>query len=60
MTEDWKLDAVENIPKLFKVGEERAAETFDTINEEFFQHETPCFVPFQSDKDEIMLDDFGF
>lgn len=60
MTEKWGLDEVDNIPKLFKVGEERAAETFDTINEEFFQHETPCFVPFQSDEHEIVLDEFGF
>ena len=60
LTEKWGLDEVENIPKLFQVGEERAAETFDTINEEFFQHETPCFVPFQTDEHEIVLDDFGF
>ncbi len=59
MTEKWGLDAVENIPKLFEVGERRAAETFDTINEEFFQHETPCFVPFKSVEHEILLDDFG-
>jgi len=60
MKENWKLDAVENIPKLFEVGEQRAAETFDAINEEFFQHDKPCFVPFASDKHEILLDDFGF
>ena len=60
LTEQWKLDAVENIPKLFEVGEQRAAETFDSINEEFFQHKTPCFVPFVSDEHEIVLDDFGF
>ncbi len=60
MTEKWGLDDVQFIPDLFKVGEERAAETFDTINEEFFQHETPCFVPFQSTEHEIVLDDFGF
>lgn len=60
MTEKWKLDAVENIPSLFAVGERRAAETFDLINEEFFQHETPCFEPFSSGEHEILLDDFGF
>ncbi len=60
MTEKWKLDGVENIPQLFEVGERRASETFDVINEEFFQHETPCFVPFDSGEHEILLDDFGF
>ena len=30
MTEKWGLDEVDNIPKLFEVGEQRAAETFDT------------------------------
>ena len=59
MKEHWALDDVENIPELFKIGEKRAAETFDDINEEFFQHETPCFVPFQNDNHEIKLDDFG-
>ena len=59
MTEKWSLDGVENIPELFKVGERRAAETFDTINEEFFQHETPCFIPFQSGEHQFLLDDFG-
>ena len=60
MTEKWGLDQVENIPKLFEVGEKRAAETFDTIHEEFFVHQTPCFVPFASDEQKISLDDFGF
>ena len=60
MTEKWGLDDVQYIPQLFEVGEKRAAETFDTINEEFFQHETPCFVPFMSADQEFLLDDFGF
>ena len=60
MTEKWGLDDVQFIPELFEVGERRAAETFDVINEEFFQHQKPCFVPFQSNEDEIHLDDFGF
>ena len=59
MTEKWPLDGVENIPKLFEVGEKRAAETFDTINEEFFVHETPCFVPFQSTEQAYSLENFG-
>ncbi len=60
MNERWGLAEVENIPALFDMGEKRAAETFDTINEEFFQHQRPCFVPFHSTDQEILLDDFGF
>ncbi len=60
MTEKWALDAVENIPKLFKVGEQRAAETYDLINEEFFQHTRKPFKPFSEDDMEIKLDEFGF
>ena len=60
MTKKWGLDEVENIPELFKVGERRAAETFDTVKEEFFHHEAGCFVPFDSDEHEILIDDVGF
>jgi hypothetical protein len=60
MTEKWKLAAVENIPKPFKVGERRAAGTFDTVKSELFQHKTSCFIPFASNEHEILLDDFGF
>ena len=60
MTEKWGLDEVENIPKLFAVGETRAAETFDEINERFFQHKRIPFKPFLTDEHEIHLDDFGF
>lgn len=59
MTEKWALDDVKNIPELFKIGEKRAAETFDDINKEFFQHSTPCFIPFQSEEKRIKLDNFG-
>ena len=60
MTEAWGLDEVQHIPQLFAMGESRAAETFDEVNREFFQHERPCFVPFHSTEHEIVLDDFGF
>ena len=60
MTEKWELDAVENIPKLFEVGEQRAAETFDMINDEFFQHKRIPFKPFTNTDQEIHLDEFGF
>ncbi|MCP5117499.1 MAG: hypothetical protein GY953_42295, partial [bacterium] len=38
MEERWPLDAVEHIPELFRVGEQRAKENFDTVNQQFFQH----------------------
>ena len=60
MTEKWGLDDVQYIPQLFAMGEKRAAETFDTINEEFFQHQASCFVPYETDEHEIVLEDFGF
>ena len=60
MTEHWALDDVGNIPKLFEVGEQRAAETYDIIAEEFFQHKRIPFEPFTSYEQEIHLDEFGF
>ena len=60
MTEKWPLDGVSYIPDLFRVGSERAADTFDMINDNFFQHQRPCFVPFKSTEEEIHLDEFGF
>ena len=59
MTKKWGLDQVQFIPDLFAMGEKRAAETFDAINEEFFQHSASCFVPYQTDEHEIRLDDIG-
>ena len=60
MTEKWGLADVQHIPELFALGEQRAEETFDDLNQAFFQHETPCFVPFNSTENEIILEDFGF
>ena len=60
MTQKWGLDETENIPQLFEMGEKRAAETFDIVNEEFFQHQASCFVPYRTDENEILLEDFGF
>ena len=59
MTEKWGLDQVQFIPQLFEMGEKRAAETFDTINEEFFQHRASCFVPYLTGDLQISLDDIG-
>ena len=58
MQEKWEMDDVSHIPDLFEIGKNRADETFDKVNEEFFQHEPSCFVPFQSTKGEISLDGF--
>ena len=60
MTKKWGLNDVQFIPDLFDMGEKRAAETFDTIKEEFFQHQASCFVPYESDEHEIVMKDFGF
>ena len=59
LAEKWGLDQVQFIPELFEMGEKRAAETFDTINEEFFQHQASCFVPYETDENEIVLDELG-
>ena len=60
MTEKWGLDEVKHIPKLFEVGEQRAESTFAEVNEEFFQHQRPCFEPFSSAEHEIKTDNIGF
>ena len=59
MSENWAMDDVKNIPKLFDMGAKRAAETFDSIKEEFLDNTAPCFVPFTSTEHEILIDDFG-
>ena len=59
LTKKWGLDQVQFIPELFAMGEKRAAETFDVINEEFFQHQASCFVPYETDEHEIVLDELG-
>ena len=60
MEKKWGLDEVEHIPELFALGKEKAAHTFEQVDREFFQHEPPCFVPFNSTQDEIHIDDFDF
>ncbi len=61
MTEPWRLDAVEYIPELFRVGEQRAAECFDWVNEGFLQHRRTKFTPVTVAENEILIpDDFGF
>jgi len=41
------------------MGAKRAAETFDSVREEFLENTAPCFVPFTSTEHEILIDDFG-
>ncbi len=60
MNERWPLDGVENIPKLFEVGKQRAASTYDAISASFFQHQRKPFEPFTSTEHEVQLDEFGF
>ena len=59
MEEPWALDAVENIPELFRVGEEVAAENFDSIREAFLQHKRAKFTPLSTADGEIILNEFG-
>lgn len=61
MDQPWGLDAVENIPDLFRVGEQRAEECFESVNESFFQHKRTQFKPVTTTNHEIMLcEEFGF
>lgn len=60
MAEKWPLDGIEHIPKLFQVGETRARECFEMVNENFFQHKRTRFTPCTSADQEILLDEFGF
>ena len=46
MDEIWSLDGVENMPELFRKGEQVADDTFDVINQEFLQHRRERFQPF--------------
>lgn len=61
MTERWGLDQVSYLPELFEMGERRAEETFETVRNEFLEHNYTCFVPFHSNEHELAVeDDFGF
>ena len=60
MNERWPLDAVEHIPELFKVGKERAAQSYPMLHENFLQHQRVRFNPCTSADHEIQIDEFGF
>ena len=46
MEERWPLDGVENIPDLFALGKQRAAEEFPMLDGCFFQHQRTQFEPY--------------
>ncbi len=60
MMDKWGLDEVEHIPELFQVGEQRAADRFESINDDFLQHTRVKFTPVTSTEGEITLEEFGF
>lgn len=59
MERKWGLAEVENIPSLFEMGEKRAAETFESIQEHFLQHRRVKYTPFDSSDNAIDTNDFG-
>jgi patatin-like phospholipase/acyl hydrolase len=59
MTQKWPLDAVEHIPELFEVGKQRAADTYETIDSEFFQHQRIQYSPIISTENQIETGDVG-
>ena len=52
MEERWALDGIENIPKLFELGKQRAAEEFPMLNGCFFPHQRQQFEPYLADSEE--------
>ncbi len=60
METKWKLDDVSNIPKLFKLGKEKADLTYDRVKKDFLEHEPTCFVPFTDTSEEIFVEDLEY
>ena len=59
MEEPWMLDGIENIPKLFELGKQRAEEEFPMISGGFFSHQRKPFEPYEyadNGKTEIPLE----
>ncbi len=48
MEEKWPLDGVSNIPKLFELGQRKAEDEFDMLNDRFFSHKRSQFKPYES------------
>ena len=59
MAERWGLGDPKNMPELFNMGAKRAAETFDSVKEQFLENQAACFVPFTSTEGEISIDSLG-
>lgn len=60
MKEKFGLAEVQHIPDLFRIGSQRADETFDVIKDEFLQHKRTPFVPFTTADGEIKFNEFEF
>lgn len=60
MKEKWALDDVSHIPELFRMGEQRAEATFQSLAEDFLQHQRKSFVPCQTNEEEINDQEFKF
>jgi len=48
MTEKMPLDGVDNIPRFFEFGRERAEEEFEMLNGCFFGHQRSQYVPYEA------------
>lgn len=59
MEERWSLDDVTHIPDLFRMGEERSAQSFERLRPLFFEHHRQPFTPCLTSDDEVHLDEFG-
>lgn len=60
MENQWPLDAVEHMPKLFKSGEQAAEENFEMLNQQFFNHTRSPFCRCESSESECQLKEFSF
>lgn len=60
MEKKFDLADASNMPQLFRIGAEHAAESFSRINDDFFQHRRKRFERVTSTRGEIELDEFGF
>jgi patatin-like phospholipase/acyl hydrolase len=60
MKEKWGLDEVANIPKLFSMGEQKAEEKFQTMQDVYFGHNIERFTPLESSECKVDLGEFDF
>lgn len=60
MTELWDIADTTLIPDLFEIGDQRAEEKFDVLNEHFFSHTRTPYQPVDSTEHEVVVDEFGY